>query len=73
MDTMSISRSELKKIVRETFVDVLTDRKDLIEDAVVEAIEDIGLSRAMEEGQTGEYVDLRVFKKKLDSKLKRAR
>ena len=32
-----ISRSALKKILSEVFVDVLTKRKDLIEDAVLEA------------------------------------
>ena len=70
MHTFGISRLEFKKIVRETFVEVLTDRKDLIEDAVAEAIEDIGLARAMEEGWTGEYVDPKEFQSKLDSKIK---
>ena len=43
METITMSRNELKKLMRETFVDVLTYRKDLIEDAVIEAMEDIGL------------------------------
>ena len=73
METIAISRKELKQIIRETFVDVLSERKDLIGDAVLEAIEDIGLAKAMEEGQTGEYVDLGEFKKKLDKKIARSR
>ena len=64
-----ISRSELKKIMRETFVDVLTKRKDLIEDAVIEAFEDIGLGIAMEEGRAGKYVDEKEFFQKLDTKI----
>lgn len=68
---MTISRDELRKIMRETFVDVLSERKDLIEDAVVEAIEDLGLARAMEEGRTGEYVNRKEFGRKLQAKLKR--
>jgi lipoate-protein ligase B len=56
--------------MKETFIDVLTDRKDLIEDAVIEAIEDIGLGVVMEEGRTGEYVDKDEFMRKLDSKIK---
>jgi lipoate-protein ligase B len=56
--------------MRETFIDVLTDRKDLIEDAVIEAIEDIGLGVAMDEGRTGEYVDEDEFMAKLGSKIK---
>ncbi|MCR4291803.1 MAG: hypothetical protein NUV76_02890 [Candidatus Kuenenia sp.] len=65
-----ISRSELKKIMSEVFVDVLTKRKDLIEDAVLAAFEDIGLGIAMEEGRTGKYVDENEFFRKLDTKIK---
>ena len=70
METIALSRNEFKKLMRETFIDVLTDRKDLIEDAVIEAIEDIGLGVAMEEGRTGEYVDEDEFMAKLGSKIK---
>jgi lipoate-protein ligase B len=42
----------------------------LIEGAVIEAIEDIGLSMAMEEGRTGEYVDADEFELKLEGKIK---
>jgi lipoate-protein ligase B len=70
METVTISRNELKILMKETLIDVLTNRKDLIEDAVVEAIEDIGLGIAMEEGRTGEYVDGNEFMRKLDNKIK---
>ena len=73
METIAINRNELKKIIRETFVNVLSERKDLIGNAVLEAIEDLGLARAMEEGRTGEYEDLEGFKKKLDAGIKRAK
>jgi len=70
MGTITISSNELKKLMRETFIDVLMKRKDLIEDAVIEAIEDIGLGIAMEEGRTDEYIENQEFIKKLDSKIK---
>lgn len=70
MESVTMSRNELKKLMRETFIDVLTDRKDLIEDALIEAIEDIGLGNAMEEGRTGEYVDEDEFMRNLDNKIK---
>jgi len=70
METITMSRNELKRLMKETFIDVLTDRKDLIEDAVIEAIEDIGLGAAMEEGRTGEHVDKNEFMGKLDNKIK---
>jgi len=37
-------------------ISVLTERKDLLEDAVSEAILDMKMGLAMEEGDTGEYV-----------------
>ena len=48
--TITISHDELKVIIKETFIEVLKERKDLLEDAVIEAIEDIGLARAIAEG-----------------------
>ena len=70
METITVNRDELKKLMREAFIDVLTERKDLIEDAVIEAIEDIGLGLAIEEGRTGEYVDADEFMRKLDARIK---
>ena len=73
MDTITIESDHLKKMMRETFIDVLTKRRDLIENAVIEAMEDIGLGIAIEEGRTGEYTDTRMFTKKLDEKIKKAK
>ena len=73
MQTITMKANEMKKLIRETCIDVLTERKELIEDAVIEAIEDIGLGVAMEEGRTGEYIDNQKFIKKLDKKIKRAK
>lgn len=73
METVTISRNELKKMMQETFIDVLTRRKDLIEDAVLDAIEDIGLGIAMETARTGEYVGKKEFMQKLDSRIKRTK
>jgi hypothetical protein len=71
MDTITINRKELKKIIRETFKDVLSDSKDLISEAVLEAMEDIGLAKAMESGKTGQYTGTAEFKKNLTSRIKR--
>ena len=70
MDTITTNRQELKKLMRETFIDVLTNRKDLVEEAVIGAIEDIGLGIAIEAGQTGEYIDTDAFALKLNKKIK---
>jgi hypothetical protein len=73
METVTISRNELKKIMQETFIDVLTKRKDLIEDAVLDAIEDIGMGVAIEAGRTREYVNEKDFLRKLDSRIQRSK
>ena len=49
-DNITISQDDLKVMLKETFIEVLRERKDLLEDAVIEAIEDIGLARAINEG-----------------------
>jgi ribonuclease HII len=56
METKQISRNELKKIMKEAVASVLTERKDLLEDAVSEAILDMKLALAMEEADSAEYV-----------------
>ena len=73
MGTITINTDELKDLLKETFIDILTTRKDLIEDAVLEAIEDIGLGRAIEEGRTGKYIDNKEFIEKLNKKIKKSK
>jgi hypothetical protein len=56
MELQVISRTELKEIMKQAFIGVLAERKDLLEDAVSEAILDFKLGIAIEEGDTGEYI-----------------
>lgn len=56
MGMPEISKGEIKELMKEAIVSVLTERRDLIEDAVAEAILDMKLAIAIEEGDTGEYV-----------------
>jgi hypothetical protein len=55
VDTHDISRNELKELIREAIISTLTERRDLLEDAFAEAILDMKLGLAIEEGDTGEY------------------
>lgn len=57
MEPTEISRRELREIIRETIINTLTERSDLLESAVAEAILDMKLGLALEEGDTGEYSD----------------
>ncbi len=56
MEPKEISKDELREIMKEAVTSVLTERKDLLEEAVSEAILDMKLGVAMEEADNGEYI-----------------
>jgi hypothetical protein len=57
MTTLNITEPELEKLIKRAIINTLTERSDLLENAVAEAILDMKLGLAIEEGDTGEYVD----------------
>ena len=42
--------AKLKKLLKAAVVEVLEERRDLVRDALAEAIEDLGMLRAIKEG-----------------------
>ncbi len=65
MQLTDVSRLELTTIMKEAFATVLSERRDLLEDAVADAILDMKLGLAIEEGDVGEYVSEEVVLEKL--------
>ena len=65
MQLTDVSRLELTTIMKEAFATVLSERRDLLEDAVAEAILDMKFGLAIEEGDAGEYVSEEVVLEKL--------
>jgi hypothetical protein len=57
MATLNMSESKLEQLIKRAIISTLTERSDLLENAVAEAILDMKLGLAIEEGDTGEYVD----------------
>jgi hypothetical protein len=57
MANINISENELEVLIKKAIVSTLTERSDLLENAVSEAILDMKLGLAIEEGDTGEYTD----------------
>lgn len=53
----SVNQDQLKELIKTALVEVLEQRRDLLHDAVVEALEDIALVRAIEEGASSELVE----------------
>ena len=52
----SVNQDQLKEFIKTALVEVLEQRRDLLHDAVAEALEDIALVRAIEEGASSEWV-----------------
>src|SRR6266571_2881201 len=62
-------RNDLKEAVKAALIEVLHEREDLLREALTEALEEIGLIRAMEEAEDSPVVN----REKIDRLLKRGR
>jgi hypothetical protein len=54
--SISIDEAKLKQALKSAIVEILEERKDLVREVLEEALEDIALARAIEEGDQGELV-----------------
>jgi hypothetical protein len=54
---LTADETKLKNLLKAAIVEALEERPDLVSDAVAEAVEDIGLARAIREGARTETVD----------------
>jgi hypothetical protein len=58
-----INQAQLKELLKAAIVEVLEERRDLISDLIEEALEDLALARAIEEGESTDIVNRdEVFK-----------
>ncbi|MFA4836185.1 MAG: hypothetical protein WC749_08980 [Dehalococcoidia bacterium] len=51
METI-LDEARLKEILKEALVELLQERKEVIYDLVIEAVEEIALARAIRDGET---------------------
>ena len=54
---ISIHDDKTKEILTEIMIDIIKNRKDLFYDLIVEAIEEIGLANAIQEGRQDEFIE----------------
>ncbi len=47
-----MDEGRLKQVVKEALVEMLEEKQNIFHDIIVDAMEDIGLSRAIQDGQT---------------------
>ena len=62
-NSVSADDQKIKALFKEAIVEVMEENQELVSSLLVEALEDIGLSRAIEEGENSESVSREeVFK-----------
>jgi hypothetical protein len=52
----SINQDQLKDIIKAALAEVLEERQDLLQEAIAQALEDMSLARAIEEGEKSELI-----------------
>jgi len=55
----------IKESVKECIIEILTQRRDLIEDTYFERLEDIGLAKAINEGLKSKKINKKSFVRKI--------
>ncbi|HON92611.1 MAG TPA: hypothetical protein PK373_06420 [Sedimentisphaerales bacterium] len=62
MSSITIDSNELKALLKQALIELLEEKNGILIDALTEAIEEIGLVKAIREGQASPIVDeARVF------------
>ncbi len=52
----SMDEAQLKALLKSAIVEVFEERRDFLRDLIADALEDIALARAIEEGENSESV-----------------
>ena len=66
MATVSLDEKQFKALLKQTLIELFEERSDIFSAIVIEALEDIGLAKAIREGRKNGFVD----KEKIDAILK---
>ncbi len=53
----SITEEKTKELLKEVLVDLIETKKDVFYDIFLEALEEVGLAKAIEEGRQDNFVD----------------
>ena len=68
-----LRKNNLKKIFKEAIIEVFETRKDLLQEAVIDAIEEIGLKHAIKEGEKNDLVKEETVMGYLDKRIKKSK
>lgn len=53
---LSISDEKTKELLTEVLIDLMKTRREVLHEIVLEALEEVGLASAIEQGKTGDWV-----------------
>ncbi|PSN16184.1 hypothetical protein C7293_03970 [filamentous cyanobacterium CCT1] len=56
MSELSLSETQLKNLMKTAILEIFQERRDIFQDLIVEALEDIALIKAIDEGKDSESV-----------------
>ncbi|MGF1541699.1 MAG: hypothetical protein ACFCU5_14825 [Pleurocapsa sp.] len=55
-NSTNLNETKIKTLFKEALVEVIEENQELVSSILIDALEDIGLSRAIEEGETSKTV-----------------
>ena len=53
---LSISDEKTKELLTEVLIDLMKNRRDVLNEIILEALEEVGLASAIEQGKSGDWV-----------------
>jgi hypothetical protein len=56
MSNISVEEVYLKDLLKQAILELVQEKRDVLQDVLVEALEDLALARAIEEGESTEVV-----------------
>jgi hypothetical protein len=68
MPKINLEESKLKELLKTAIIEVIQEQKEIFSDLLTEAIEDIALAKAIQEGENTEKVGREAIFKILESK-----
>ncbi len=57
MTTITLDEQKLRELLKQAVIEALQERQDLWQDAIRDALEDVGLANAILQGRKGDFVD----------------
>jgi hypothetical protein len=57
MENLMAASVKIKEVFKQAIIEVMEEKKDLIQDLIIEAMEDLGMIRAIQQGEDTETID----------------